>query len=261
MPFATRLRLPSLKPPIGRLAAGALDLLLPPRCLGCGAPVERQGGLCADCWAPLRFLQPPCCDRCAWPLQQGGPGAELCPVCVAKPPPWDRCRAALAYDEASRGLVLRFKHAERIEAAATFARWLAAAGRDLVADAELILPVPLHRWRLLRRGYNQSALLARHLARLCGVPWSPALLRRRRATPSQQGLGAAARRANITAEVFAVPARRRPALVGRRVLLVDDVLTTGATLGACSRVLRAAGCARVDVLVLARVVKPAALPI
>lgn len=177
------------------------------------------------------------------------------------PPPWDRGRAALAYDEASRGLVLRFKHAERIEGAATFARWMAAAGRELLDGAELIVPVPLHRWRLLRRGYNQSALLADHLGRLSGVPWSASILHRRRATASQQGLGAAARRANVTAAAFAVPERRRAAIAGRRVVLVDDVFTTGSTLSACARVLREAGCARVDVLVLARVVKPALLPI
>jgi ComF family protein len=157
--------------------------------------------------------------------------------------------------------VLRFKHAERIEAASTFARWMAAAGNDLLAGADLLVPVPLHRWRLLRRGYNQSALLAAQLARLSGLPWSPSVLRRRRATASQQGLGAAARRANVTSTAFSVPQRRRAAVEGRRILLIDDVLTTGATLGACTRVLLAAGCARVDVLVLARVVKPVSLPI
>ena len=246
---------------VGRLATAALDLLLPPRCLACGEPVARQGGLCATCWSPLRFLGPPCCERCGWPLQAVEAEPGLCAACMEHPPPWDRGRAALAYEEASRGLVLRFKHAGRTEAAATFARWLALAGRELLADADLILPVPLHRWRLLRRGYNQSALLAARLAKLTGVAWSPAVLRRRRATASQQGLGAAARRVNVTATAFEVPAARRAAISGRRIVLVDDVLTTGATLGACTRVLRAAGCARVDVLVLARVVKPAALPI
>lgn len=223
--------------------------------------MAQQGGLCAACWAPLRFLGPPCCDRCGWPLQAIEAEAGLCAACTKRPPPWNRGRAALAYDEASRGLVLRFKHAGRTEAAATFARWLALAGRDLLSDADLILPVPLHRWRLLRRGYNQSALLAGRLAKLTGLAWSPAVLRRCRATASQQGLGAAARRANVTATAFVVPAARRAAIEGRRIVLVDDVLTTGATLGACVRVLHAAGCARVDVLVLARVVKPVALPI
>lgn len=261
MPLVGWLQLGSLAPAVGRLAEGVLDLLLPPRCLGCGEPVERQGALCAACWTPIRFLHPPWCERCGWPLPHDGPGPQACPACHERPPPWDRGRAALAYDEASRGLVLRFKHAERIEAATTFARWLAAAGRDLLADAELLLPVPLHRWRLWRRGYNQSGLLARHLSRLVGVPWSPATLLRCRATASQQGLGASARRANVTARAFAVRAERRATIAGRRVVLIDDVLTTGATLGACTRVLRDAGAARVDVLVLARVVKPALLPI
>ncbi len=244
-----------------RLAERALDLLLPPRCPGCGEAIDRQGGLCAACWSPLRFLHPPWCERCGWPFPYEAPGPQLCPACHARPPPWDRGRAALAYDEASRGLVLRFKYAERCEGAALFARWMASAGADLLADAELLVPVPLHRWRLLWRGYNQAGLLAKHLSRLVGIPWSPALLRRKRSTRSQQGLGAAARKANVTAAAFAVPAAARRALAGRRVVLVDDVLTTGATLGACTRVLREAGCARVDVLVLARVVKPTLLPI
>jgi ComF family protein len=261
LPLAARPRFGTPPAPIGRLAGRVLDLLLPPRCLGCGEPVDRQGGLCAGCWARLRFLHPPWCDRCGWPLPQDGPGPQLCPACLDRPPPWERGRAALAYDEASRGLVLRFKHAGRSEGAVTFARWLATAGGELLAEADLLVPVPLHRWRLLHRGYNQAALLARHLARLSGVPWSPAALRRRRATASQQGLGAAARRANVTSTAFAVPAGRRAAIAGRRVVLIDDVLTTGATLGACARVLQEAGCTRVDVLVLARVVKPRQVPI
>lgn len=254
-------RLAALGPTLDRLAARALDFVLPPRCLGCGETVDRQGELCATCWAPLRFLHEPWCARCGWPLPHDGPGPQLCAACHERPPPWDRGRAALAYDEASRGLVLRFKHAERIEGAATFARWMAAAGKDLLVDAELILPVPLHRWRLLRRGYNQSGLLAAELARLTGRPWSPSLLFRSRATASQQGLGAADRRANVTAAAFRVPDRRKPVVAGRRLLLIDDVLTTGSTLGACTRVLRAAGAASVDVLVLARVVRASSLPI
>lgn len=235
--------------------------MLPPRCLGCREPVERQGELCGSCWGPLRFLHEPWCARCGFPLPYDGPGPQACAACLERPPAWDRGRAALAYDEASRGLILRFKHAERIEAAATFARWMAAAGRDLLVDAELLIPVPLHRWRLLRRGFNQSGLLAARLARLTGVPWSPDTLVRVRSTASQQGLGATARRQNVTAAAFRVAERRARAVAGRRVLLIDDVLTTGSTLGACAQVLRRAGAARVDVLVLARVVKPSILPI
>lgn len=246
---------------MAELGRRALDLVLPPRCLACGGPVGRQGELCAACWAPLRFLHEPWCARCGWPLPHDGFGPQSCGSCMERPPPWDRGRAALVYDEASRGMILRFKHAERIEAAATFAGWMARAGRELLLDAELIVPVPLHRWRLLRRGYNQAGLLARALARRTAVPWAPNALRRTRATASQQGLGAAARRANVTSAAFLVPPRARPRIEGRRVVLVDDVLTTGATLGACARVLRGAGAARVDVLVLARVVKPAVVPI
>lgn len=158
-------------------------------------------------------------------------------------------------------MIVRFKHAERTEAAATFASWMASAGEALLAEAELLVPVPVHRLRLLVRGYNQAALLAKHLARRSGVPWSPDVLVRRRATASQQGLSAAARRANVTARAFAVPARLRHRVAGRRIVLIDDVQTTGATLSACTRVLADAGAARVDVLVLARVVKPATIHI
>ncbi|MDW8126039.1 MAG: ComF family protein [Geminicoccaceae bacterium] len=243
---------------LARVAVRVLDAVLPPLCLSCRAPVGRQGELCAACWSGLHFLHPPWCARCGRPLPHEGPDAPLCAGCAARPPPWRCGRAALAYDEASRGMILRFKHADRIEAAPTFASWMAAAGAELLAEAELLVPVPVHRWRLLARGYNQAALLAKHLARLSGVPWSPDVLLRRRATRSQQGLSATARRANVTAAAFTVPARLRHRLEGRGLLLVDDVQTTGATLGACTRVLAAAGAARVDVLVLARVVKPEA---
>lgn len=173
------------------------------------------------------------------------------------PPAFDRARAALAYDDASRGLILTFKHRERLAGVGAFAGWLLAAGADLLATADLIVPVPLHRWRLLWRGYNQASVLALKVARRSGRACCPDLLIRRRATPSQQGLGADARQRNVTPAVFEVARRHRERVDGARIVLVDDVLTTGATVGACATVLRRAGATQIDVLCLARVIRGA----
>jgi ComF family protein len=239
-------------------AAGraVVDALLPPRCLACGRPVGAAGTLCPACWEAVVFLGPPLCRCCGFPFELAPPDS-LCAACHADPPAYDRARAVAAYDAASRGLVLGFKHADRTEAAPAFAVWMARAGAELLADAGLIVPVPLHRWRLFQRRYNQSALLAWQLARLSGVPCVPDLLQRRRNTPSQGRLSPAGRSRNV-AGAFRVAPRHAGRLKGRRVLLVDDVLTTGATVAACARVLKRGGAAGVDVLTLARVVRPAA---
>jgi ComF family protein len=244
-----------------RAFAGTLDLLLPPRCLGCGGMVESQGRLCAGCWRRLAFLGPPLCRLCGYPLPHALPDAPLCGVCAAEPPAYDHARAALRYDDGSRGLILRFKHADRADTAPAFGRWLAQSGADLLQEADLVAPVPLHRWRFLRRGYNQAAILARALSRESGVAMVPDLLQRCRATRSQQGLSGRARLDNITAGAFRVHPWHAQRAAGARVLLVDDVLTTGATVSACARVLRRAGAAQVDVLTLARVVRDASSPI
>ncbi|MGF1611264.1 MAG: ComF family protein [Kiloniellales bacterium] len=236
------------------LPGRVLDLLLPPRCLACGAAIERSGALCPGCWEQVRFIAPPCCAFCGYPFDfEMGPEA-LCPACTREAPLFDRARAVMAYDEASRRLVLGFKHGDRSEGAPAFAGWLARAGAELIAEADLIVPVPLHRWRLFRRRYNQAALLAQALGRLSGLPVDTGLLLRRRNTPSQGRLSPAARRQNM-AGAFAVAATRRAALAGQRVLLIDDVLTSGATASACARVLKRAGAAAVDVLVLARALR------
>jgi ComF family protein len=242
----------------GLALGGLLDLVLPPRCLACGGLVERQGRLCAGCWRALTFLTPPYCRLCGYPLPHAAAEAPLCGGCTLSPPAFDRARAALRYDDGARGLILAFKHADRTDSAPLFGRWLAQAGRDLLSDAELIAPVPLHRWRLLKRGYNQAAVLARALARETALALLPDLLQRCRATPSQQGLSAQGRLLNITPAAFRAHPWHRARLAGRKVVLVDDVLTTGATVAACAQVLRQAGAARVDVLTLARVVRDAA---
>lgn len=235
------------------LAGRLLDLVLPPRCLACGTPVAAAGALCGACWGTMTFLTPPWCACCGLPFDHHGAGA-LCGACLARPPDFNRARAALRYDDASRRLVLAFKHADRLDAAPAYGRWLAAAGAELLDGADLLVPVPLHRQRLLRRRYNQAAELARALGRLSGVPVAPDLLVRHRPTPSQGHLSAGARRDNVRG---AFRVGRAGALDGARLVLIDDVLTTGATVGACARVLRRQGARSVDVLTLARVVRGA----
>ena len=234
-----------------------IDALLPPRCLGCGEFVADPGALCSPCWSRLAFVQPPACSCCGLPFEHAGGAAGLCGLCAAARPLFARARAALRYDEGSRALILRFKHADRTDAAPVFARWMARAGDALVADADLIAPVPLHWLRLFARRYNQAALLASALGALSGKPAVNDLLLRRRRTLSQGGLGATARRRNV-AGAFTVHPRHRVRVADKRVLLVDDVLTTGATATACAGALLRAGAATVDVLTLARVVRPAA---
>ncbi|MCR6632957.1 MAG: ComF family protein [Magnetospirillum sp.] len=232
-----------------------LDAVLPPLCLSCGAVVAEPGTLCPDCWGRMGFLGAPHCFACGHPFDFDAGAAEqaLCAPCLDKPPPWRRARAVLRYDEHSKPLILRFKHADRLEGAPAFARWLARAGAELLAEADLIVPVPLHRWRLLARRYNQAAVLALALGRLSGVAVAPYALVRARRTPVQGHLDREQRRRNVKG-AFVLPERRRALVQGRRVLLVDDVLTTGATVDECSRVLLEGGAASVDVLTLGRVV-------
>jgi ComF family protein len=240
---------------LGRAALVALAAVLPPRCLACGETVTDPRTLCSGCWAQLLFLAPPVCAACGYPFEfDSGPGA-LCGACMAQRPAYGRARAVFKYDEASRGLILALKHGDRTDAAPALAGWMAGAGHELLAGAEVVAPVPLHRWRLLSRRFNQAALLAHGVAARCGVVCIPDLLIRRRNTPSQGKLTAAGRARNV-AGAFAVNPARVGALRARRVVLVDDVLTTGATAEACARTLMRGGAESVDVLTLARVVRP-----
>ena len=248
------LAVPTLKRTLAGLAGVGLDALLPPRCLSCGELVERAGALCGDCWERIDFIAPPFCACCGLPFDYDPGEGTLCGDCLREPPPYERARAVMAYGEASRRLIVGFKHHDRTEGVPAYAAWLSRAGAELLDQAELVVPVPLHWTRLFARRYNQSALLAKALARRGGRPLAHGLLRRIRRTPSQGGLSGAGRRRNV-AGAFAVDPRQAGRIAGRRVLLVDDVLTTGSTVAACAKALNRGGAAAVDVLVVARVVR------
>jgi ComF family protein len=233
-----------------------LDFALPPRCPGCGAIVADPHRFCLGCWQALTFLGEPCCRRCGLPFDYEGEGE--CGRCLAEPPPFDRLRAAVAYGEVSRQVALRLKYGGRPGLAETLAHFMlrhldSGAGRT----APVLVPVPLHRWRIWKRGYNQAALIASALAGRSGVRAELDLLRRTRATPPLRGLGRR-ERALAVRGAFAVPTGARPRLAGRSVILVDDVYTSGATASACARALRRAGAASVEMLCWARVVRAGA---
>ena len=245
---------------LARAGSGLLDLIIPPRPLNEGPGSVQTPGLTAEAWGRISFVEAPCCDACGAPFAYHQGEGALCPACHARRPAFDRGRAACLYDEASRDLVLKLKHADRSDLAALFASWIARSAGDLIADADALIPVPLHRLRLLSRRYNQAAEVARRLSTRMGVAYFPDALVRVRATRSQGGQSAAGRRRNV-AGAFRVATGWRRRVEGRRFVLIDDVLTTGATLEGCARALKAAGASGVDVAVIARVKESASRPI
>ena len=232
----------------------AADVVLPPLCPGCHKPVAAHHGLCAQCWSELRFLTPPLCPVHGTPLPAGLGEDAVSAEAIANPPPFSRARAAVAYDRRAARIVSGFKYADRGDYAPIMARLMAHAGKGLLADAQLVVPVPLHWGRFAGRRFNQSADLARRLCRERLGAYAPDILVRRKATRSQVGLEPAQRALNV-AGAFAVQPEQKPRLAGRRVLLIDDVFTTGATVDAATRVLKRAGALHVDVLTFARVLK------
>ncbi len=241
---------------LNRWGRAVLDVLLPPQCLGCDRPVAGAGLLCPACFAGMRFITEPCCDNCGTALALAPRrGPAVCTVCAEDPPPWRRARAALHYDGASRALILQLKRGDRTDLAVSLARLMARAGAPLLISADLLVPVPLHRHRLRQRGYNQAGLLARALGRIAGLPTLQDALARTRPTDSLGELSAE-RRAEALEGAIAPRARRLGEIAGRRVILVDDVLTSGATARECTFALGLAGAKSVDVLVAARTAAP-----
>lgn len=237
--------------------SATLDFLLPPHCPTCDTQVQTHGTFCPTCFGALSFITEPLCQSCGLPFASAAQAglARTCPTCNDHPPPWRQARAALLYTAKARDLVLQLKHADRQEHAALLAAHMARAGRPLLEDADLLVPVPLHRWRLFRRSFNQSALLARTLGRRAGPPaLLDALMRTRRTRPLGT-LNAAERGLELHGAIIVRPTRRA-AIVGRGIVLIDDVMTSGATAAACAHALLDAGAAHVDVLVASRVSDP-----
>lgn len=236
-----------------RRAAGALaDLVVPPLCLSCHALIATHDALCPACWGKIDFIREPLCDRLCIPMPFDTGGTMISAAAAADPPDYDRARAVARFDGVMRELVHDLKFRDRHDARRLFGRWLAEAGAGLLADADLIVPVPLTRGRLFGRRFNQSAILALEVSRLTGVKAETLALLRVRRTPPQVGLTREQRRQNV-AGAFAVAGDRKARIEGAKVVLIDDVITTGATAGACARALKRAGAARVDGLALALV--------
>lgn len=239
--------------PLRSIARNFLDFALPPRCAGCGDITDEVGSFCTDCWAKMEWLGDAGCQRCGIPL--AGTEMETCGRCLADPPKLDRIRAAVTYDELSRSIALRLKYGRKVALARTMARYMAPLGGEVPSDA-LIVPVPLHRWRLWHRGFNQSGLVAAELSRRWRIPVDRWLLRRVKRTSPLKGLNYNQRRKAVSG-AFAVTNRDR--VRDKTIILVDDVLTSGSTAEACARALRRAGAGRIELICWARVVRPAQL--
>lgn len=241
--------------PLRIIASRALDIVLPPQSLLSTDPEDDTAPL----WQAVKFIDEPCCEACGFPFEYTALADSLCLRCAAFRPAFDRARSAMAYDEASRELILGFKHGGRTDGLGLFTSQLSRAGRKLIADADIIIPVPLHASRLRRRRYNQAAILARRLAKTHNKAFDADSLLRKRKTDSQGGKSASGRRSNVKG-AFHIPEAQRASLQDKAILVIDDVMTTGATLDACAKTLKRAGAVKVDALCLARVVRAANIP-
>lgn len=243
-------------PQFKSLALAALDwparVLFPPVCAGCRRHVSQPGSLCAQCWPQLRFLEKPWCEVMGTPFTHDMGAGFLSAEAIANPPPFERARAAVSYTGVARQMAQGLKYSDRTHLAPWMARWMLRAGAELVADADVVVPVPLHWRRFLQRRFNQSAELGRVVAELSGLPFAPMALTRVKVTRQQVGLRRNEREANVRAAFRVLPGREIE-VRGRRVLVVDDVYTTGATVAAVARALKKGGASAVDVLTFARV--------
>ena len=231
-----------------------LDGLMPPVCLGCGCRIDMPGALCASCWQDVRFIEAPMCPVYGTPFSAPLGAGVMSARAIADPPPYARARAAVVYDGLARRLVHRHKFADRQDQSRFMAQWMVRAGTELLAEADVVVAVPLHWRRFMSRRFNQSAELARHIAAERNLVFRPQALERHKATRRQLGLNATERDSNVRG-AFRVPDGERPMIEGRHIVVVDDVITTGATVAACSRALLRAGAASVDVLAFAYALK------
>lgn len=245
----------ALKKNISHYSNVMLDFLLPPRCIVSGKEVSNQGMIAPDIWAKLDFITDPFCQTCGFPFEfDTGSGMHLCGSCIQKKPPYDSARAALKYNDVSRDMILGFKHGDQMHAVLAFMPWLKAAGQDMLMNADYLIPVPLHRWRLIKRRYNQAAIIAQRLGKETDIPVLVDALGRTRNTPTQGYLKANERFKNVR-KAFDMDPKYADRLKGKNIILIDDVLTTGATIKECTKVLRKAKVNRIDVLTVARVVR------
>ncbi|WGJ14329.1 ComF family protein [Methylocapsa sp. D3K7] len=242
-------------PVLRGLAHAALDTVFPPACLNCRESTGASGSLCAACWAQVRFIERPFCDRLGTPFAMDlGNDGLLSPEAVADPPVYARARAVAHFEDGPvRRLVHRLKYSDRMELAKPLGAWMARAGTEILAEAEVLVPVPLHRRRLAVRRFNQAHALAQAISDRCGVPADPFILARVKPTPSQVGLSRSQRALNLQG-AFRVNDGKAGQIEGRAVVLVDDVMTSGATANAASRALLRSGAKHVDVLVFARAI-------
>jgi len=246
-----------MTPDIKSIINSAVDIVLPPQSLLTGS--VDTGGIEGDIWGQVNFLDEPCCRICGFPFEFDEGKEALCGRCVVKRPAYHSARAAFQYDDLSRSLVLGFKHGGRTEGLGVFAAHMRRAGRGFLGEADYLVPVPLHYGRRVKRRYNQSSLLARALARITAAEFNPDILMRHRATPTQGGKTASGRRRNVQG-AFRVREGVGGAVKGAKIVLIDDVMTTGATLESCANTLKRAGVSQVCALTLARVVKAVPLP-
>lgn len=228
-----------------------LNLFFPPQCLICDSILPKHGTLCTDCWNDVPFISAPICACCGLPLEFAVDANTLCGECLREHPPYSRARAAFVYNEHSRTIIMKLKYQDDAYLAPVLARWMAGAGAELIAASDVIIPVPLFYWRMVRRRYNQSSLLAKALNTHTKLPLHQPALKRIRATKQQTGLTRAQRLKNVSG-AFIVPPQYKQDIAGKSVLLIDDVMTTGATLDACTKTLIKAGAGQVNVLTLAR---------
>ncbi|MBV8427772.1 MAG: ComF family protein [Hyphomicrobiales bacterium] len=236
-----------------RTATSLADIVYPPSCMVCQGATAEPGALCAQCWGRLRLIERPYCERLGTPFSVDAGATLLSPAAIANPPVYSRARAVARFDETARLLAHRLKYGDRLDLAWTLSGWMARAGAELLAEADLVVPVAMHRHRLWKRRFNQAALLAEGIARRSGKRVDAFALARKRPTPPQVGLTRVERQANL-AGAFEVGEEARARVAGLRVVLVDDVLTTGATANAAARALLRGGAQAVDVLVFATVV-------